>query len=225
MKNKTTLIKFILLVITLCVILLFFKQTDIYRHFRHRKLDVDEIKYYLLSYGQWSIAILLLIYAIKPIFVVTPISVLAIAGGIIYGPLYGTIYAMVGGFLSATVGFYIAKYFGQGFVDKLLNGRDTKIEGDIEKHGLSIMLFLRLAFIFPFDPLSFAAGLSKMKYRHFIIGTVIGVFPEIFAYNYLGTSIDDLFSKRSLIAILIILVFAISSLFIRYKMKKNKKKV
>jgi uncharacterized membrane protein YdjX (TVP38/TMEM64 family) len=156
------------------------------------------------------------------LFVVSPISVLAIGAGLIYGPIYGTIYGVIGAFLSATVGFYIAKYFGKGFVDKLLKGRNTKIEGDIEKHGFSIMLFLRLAFIFPFDPLSYAAGISKMKYRHFILGTVIGIFPEMFAYNYLGTSIDDLFSKRSLVAVLIIMFFALGSLFINYKIKRRK---
>lgn len=222
MKNKNRIMKIIIIIIVIIIALLFFKHVHLLRHFRRKSFGINAMKRYLLSYGQWSIAILFIIYIIKPLFVVTPISVLAVTGGLIYGPIYGTIYTMIGAFLSATVGFYIAKFLGQGFVDKLLKGRNTKIEGDIEKHGLSIMLFLRLAFVFPYDPLSYAAGLSKMKYKHFIIGTVLGVFPEMFAYNYLGTSIDDLFSRRSLVALLIILIVALGSLLIKYKMKKEK---
>lgn len=222
MRNKASLVKILLLIAVLMVILMFLKQTHLFHHFKHRHIGVNEIKGYLLSYGQWSIGILFLIYLLKPIFVVTPISVLAVASGLIYGPVYGTIYTMIGAFLSATVAFYLASILGQSFVDKLLKGKNTKIEGDIEKHGFSVILFLRLAFIFPYDPLSFAAGLSKMKYRHFILGTLIGVIPEMIAYNYLGTSIDDLFSKKSLVAVLIIVGIALVSFIIKYKFKKEK---
>jgi uncharacterized membrane protein YdjX (TVP38/TMEM64 family) len=198
-------------------------QLHLISFIRHNKIGISELQDYILSYGEGGIFILLLIYTVKPLLVITPISVIAVVTGLIYGPVYGTVYTMLGAFLSATTGFLIARYLGQGIVDKILRGRNTNIDGDIEKHGLSIMLFLRLAFIFPFDPLSYAAGLSSMRFSHFIIGSVIGVLPEMFAYNYLGTSIDDLFSRRSLVAVIIIISFAVLSLYLRKRNKKPSK--
>lgn len=205
------------LVVVLVFIALFFiaSQTSLFSLLKHNKIGITELKDYLLSFGDGSIFVLLLIYAAKPLLVVTPISVIAVVTGLIYGPVYGTLYTLIGAILSASTGFFIARVLGQGIVDKILRGRGTKIDGDIEKHGFNIMLLLRLAFIFPYDPLSYAAGLSNMKFRHFILGTFIGVIPEMFVYNYLGTSIDDLFSKRSLFAVLIIIGFAGLSLFFR----------
>lgn len=220
MKKKNSS-KVIILIFIVSVVLLVIKYINSSFKFGHNGLGVDEFRNLLLSYGKWAIVILFLIYIIKPLFVVTPISLVAIVTGIIYGPIFGTIYAMVGAFFSATVGFYIARFLGQDFVDKLLKGKNTKIEGDIEKKGFTIMLFLRLAFVFPYDPLSYAAGLSKMRYRDFIMGTVIGVLPEMCAYNYLGTNADNLLSKKTLGAILIIAALALSSVLI--KSKKNKK--
>lgn len=234
-KNKRALIISFVILIVIGLLILFVNMDSLsyLRHvnpgahikhtlFKHHILGVHEIKKYLISFGKWSIVILFLIYIIKPIFVVTPISVLAIVSGLIYGSIYGTIFTMIGAVLSATVGFFIARKLGQNFVNKLLKGKSTQIEGDIEKHGLSIMLFLRLAFVFPYDPLSFAAGLSKMEYKDFIIGTFIGVLPEMIAYNYLGTSMDNLISRKTLIVLIVIISFAAGSVFMKFKMNRKK---
>lgn len=213
--KKTYIIRALLVLSLFLVLLLLIKQTNIICVMKHNKIGITDLRDYLLSFGEGAIFVLFLIYALKPLLVVTPISVIAVVTGLIYGPIYGTAYSLIGAFLSASTGFLIARFLGQGIVDKILRGKNTRIDGDIEKHGFNIMLFLRLAFIFPYDPLSYAAGLSNMKYRHFIAGTVLGVIPEMFAYNYLGTSIDDLFSKRSLFAILIIVSFAGLSLILR----------
>ena len=219
--KKKNIVKLVVLIFVVCLVFIVIKYINSSFKFGHKGIGINEIRNILLSYGDWAIVILFLIYIIKPFFVVTPISLVAIATGIIYGPIFGTIYSIIGSFLSATVGFYIARFLGQSFVDKLLKGKKTKIEGDIEKKGFSIMLFLRLAFIFPYDPLSYAGGLSKMRYRDFILGTVIGVFPEMCAYNYLGTNVDNLLSKKTLGAILIIVVLALCSFLIKFKNKKR----
>jgi uncharacterized membrane protein YdjX (TVP38/TMEM64 family) len=221
MKKKKTIISIIIMVFIVGVAL--FMYFGLFEKCRNINFDVASIKEYLLSYGNWSILVLMLIFAIKPLLLVGPISVLAIVAGLLYGPIYGTIYTMLGSFLSATVGFFVAKYLGSGFVSKLLKGKSTKIEGDIDKHGLKIIMFLRLAFIFPYDALSYAAGFSKMKYRHFIIGTLIGVAPEMFAYNFIGTSVENIFSEKSLYAMIVVLIVVLVTVYFRYKKVKNKK--
>lgn len=188
--------------------------------FNRIHFNVNDLKEYLLSFGSWSIVALLLIFSVKPLLVVTPIAVLAIAAGLLYGPVYGTVYTMIGAFLSATSGFYIAKYLSNTFIGKRMGKKSAKIEGDIEKHGFSVMLFLRLSMIFPYDPLSYAAGLSSMKYKPFLAGTLIGVIPEMIAYNFIGTSMEDFFSWKTLVAGVILLLFAAITLYFRVRKPK-----
>lgn len=220
MKNKNG-IKSILLIIVILVLIIVFRETHLMELLRSNKIGITEFRDYLLSFGNGCLFVLLLIYMLKPLLVITPISVLAVATGLIYGPVYGTVYSMVGAMLSACTGFFISRFLGQGIVDKLLRGKRPNIDGNIEKNGFSIIFFLRLAFIFPYDPLSYAAGMSKMKFFHFIAGTMLGILPEMFAYNYLGTSIDDMVSKRSIFAILIIVIFAGGTILMRKRKKQQ----
>ena len=37
-----------------------------------------------------------------------------------------------------------------------------------------------------FDAISFAAGLTRMRFRNFIAATALGIFPQTFLYSYLG---------------------------------------
>jgi uncharacterized membrane protein YdjX (TVP38/TMEM64 family) len=221
MKKKKAIISGIMIALIAGGLLLIY--LGMFEKCKNINFDVASMKGYLLSYGSWSILVLMIIFAIKPLLVVGPISVLAIVAGLLYGPIYGTIYTMIGSFLSATVGFYAARYLGSGIVSKLLKGKTTKIEGDIDQHGLKIIMLLRLAFIFPYDALSYAAGFSKMKYKHFIVGTLIGVAPEMCAYNFIGTSVENLFSEKSLYAIIVVLIVVVVTVYFRYKKVKNKK--
>src|SRR3712207_8220042 len=37
-----------------------------------------------------------------------------------------------------------------------------------------------------FDVISYAAGLTRMRFRNFIVATALGIFPQTFLYSYLG---------------------------------------
>lgn len=221
LTKKKSILKIVItiLLITLVITLIVLK-VRYGRSMKHTEFEL--LKRLFHSYGKWSKLIFLLIYGLKPLVVIIPASVLSIAAGTFYGPLYGTILSVIGVFLAGTTGFYLARFLGKDFVDKMLKGKVAKIEGDIEKRGFEIILFMRLSVIFPLDVLSYAAGLSKIKYKDFILGTVLGTFPEMVAYSYLGTNIHHPFSKQTVIAIIIVLLLAIIPVII--KRIKNKKK-
>ncbi|WP_347460457.1 VTT domain-containing protein [Clostridium sp. DMHC 10] len=89
--------------------------------------------------------------------------------------------------------FFLAKKLGRPFVDKILKGKVMKLDNGIEKHGFMIMLLMRLSFVFAYDPLSYAAGLTSMKYRDFILGTIIGIIPEMLCYSFMGKILKEVF--------------------------------
>ncbi len=192
---------------------------------RHRHLisnfNITEVKSSIQSYGNMSIVIFLLISALKPVILILPTAILSIASGSIYGPVLGFVISLTGSFLSATTAFFISRIMGKGIADKLLKGKAVKLDNNIEKHGFKIMLFMRLGVIFPFDALSYAAGLSKMKYRDFAFGTVLGIIPEMISYSYAGENLDNPFSLKFIAPIILIVVLAAIFSTIYKKIRKD----
>lgn len=192
---------------------------------RHRHLisnfNITEVKSSIQSYGNMSIIIFLLISALKPVILILPTAILSIASGSIYGPVLGFAISLSGSFLSATTAFFISRIMGKGIADKLLKGKAVKLDNNIEKHGFKIMLFMRLGVIFPFDALSYAAGLSKMKYRDFAFGTVLGIIPEMISYSYAGENLDNPFSLKFIAPIILIVVLAAIFSAIYKKIRKD----
>lgn len=183
-------------------------------------LRIGHIRKYILSYGKFAPIIFLLIYSLKPIFLFVPVLPLSIVAGSVFGPYKAFLLSMIGCFASATLAFFLANFLGRSFVEKLLKGKTMKLDSSIEKHGALIMAMMRLSFVFPYDPLSYAAGLTKMKYKDFILGTLIGVSPEMLSYSLMGKSLEHPFSKGFFIPILSIIIIALSASYI-YKLSKK----
>jgi uncharacterized membrane protein YdjX (TVP38/TMEM64 family) len=174
-----------------------------------------------LSYGKYSAFAFILLYGLKPIVFIIPASLLSIIAGSIFGPFKSLLLSLIGCFLSGTLAFYMSRFLGKSFVNKLLKGKALNLNSSIEKHGFKIMLAMRLSFIFPYDALSFAAGLSEMKYYDFILGTMIGIVPEILTYSFMGNNIKNPLSIKFIAPIIVILLIAVTSHYFYNTYKKD----
>jgi uncharacterized membrane protein YdjX (TVP38/TMEM64 family) len=215
-KFSNKLLKYLILIIFICIVLYFV--------FRYKKqlaeLNIGDIRGYVLSYGKFSDVMFILIYTLKPIFFIIPASLMSILAGNIFGPHKALMLSMIGCFGSGTVAFFLSRILGRSFVDKLLKGKSMTLDSNVENHGFKIMLIMRLSFIFPYDPLSYAAGLTKMKYRDFILGTLIGVLPEMVSYSFMGRHLRHPFSFKFVFPIILIITIALLSSY-AYKVYKN----
>ncbi|XQY92946.1 TVP38/TMEM64 family protein [Metabacillus sp. HB246100] len=147
----------------------------------------DTIQKWILSLGILAPIIYIILYTVRPL-ILFPASVLSLAGGLAFGPLYGTLLTITGATLGAYLSFLVSRKIGGKWVEKKSGERMERIKKILEKNGLLAILLLRLIPLFPFDLISYAAGLSKIKGWHFILGTLIGIIPGTFAYNFLGAS-------------------------------------
>ena len=151
------------------------------------------------------------LFLIKPIFVILPANVIAILAGVVFGPVKGFFLSIIGLFISGTVAFYISRCLGKDFVEGILGKRLLKLDNDLEEKGFKILLLLRLPPILPFDPLSYGCGLSKIKYRDFILASLLGVMPETLCYSIMGKNFHNPFSPAFIIAITVVIVATIFS--------------
>lgn len=206
------------------IIMLFFTFL-IYFVYLHKNqiknVDIDMIKNYIISYGSFSAIVFILMYSLKPIVFIIPASLLSIMAANIYGPFIGFLLSMISCFFAGTLAFFLSRMLGKDFIEKLLKGKALKLDNDIEKHGFIIMLLMRLSFVFPYDALSYAGGLTKMKYSDFILGTLLGVIPEMITYSLLGSNFGNLLSSKIWISFIVTILIASTSYFIYKKHEKQ----
>ncbi|MBP2032434.1 putative membrane protein YdjX (TVP38/TMEM64 family) [Clostridium algifaecis] len=213
--DKSEIIRYILLIVFIMFIV--FVMLKFGKRLHHIK--IHKVIRYIKSYGKFSAFIFVIIYTFKPVLFIIPSSIMSIIAGNIYGPYIATILSMIGCFGSATVAFFLARFLGRSFVDKILRGKALKLNNNIEKYGFKVMTIMRLSFVFPFDPLSYAAGLSKMKYRDFILGTTIGIFPEMLTYSFMGKNIEHPFSIKFILPIIFLIIVVIVAAALKKRIK------
>lgn len=141
--------------------------------------------------GAWApVAFILakaLTYVIAPLSG-TPVKIIA---GTLFGFFPGLIYATLGDLLGASINFWIARVFGRKAVYKLFSKKSVqKIDGYIAHiETWKTLLVARVALSSFYDFISYAVGLSKMRYKTFFLVTLIGGIPTSALAVGLGTTL------------------------------------
>lgn len=175
-------------------------------------LDIDskDIQTYVNSFGKLAPIIYIIIFALVPL-TLFPDSIIAIAGGLIFGLVKGYIYTAIGAILGATLSFYISRKLGRNFVKKLTKEKLDNVEEMINSNGFFIIFMLRLIPLFPFDIISYGAGLTSVKYKDFILATFLGTIPGILVFTNIGAQSVNMGSGSFYVSIgALVLLFIIS---------------
>lgn len=118
---------------------------------------------------------------------IVPASILAIAAGTIYGFNIGVTLSAVGLLVGGVAGFAGARYLFREIASPWVNSRIAlrKIDADIARQGWRVVALLRLSPIAPFGLTSYALGLTRLRFRDYLIGSV-GSMPAMAAFVYGG---------------------------------------
>jgi len=135
----------------------------------------------------WLVVAFYLFFAIG--VMVMPITLFPIIGGVLVNfwvalPL-NLIAATIGGWFS----FRVGRVVGRQTIEPLLRGNLKAMDTLSESRGLRTVLLLRLIGIPPFVVANYGLGLSAVRNRDFILGTVIGVLPWMTLVTYMSTSL------------------------------------
>jgi len=180
----------------------------------------ESIKNYILSFGPWALIIFILLYALNTVTLLPPIGIMSLSAGAILGPLYGTVGVMAGSFLGTTITFFIARKVGGSFVQKMIKGKAKEFQDKLDKNGFKVILLIRLLPVLPWEVVNYASGLSKIKYRDYIIATLIGIFPAVLIQVYFSHSAAnfDIKDPKVWIAIIaFILLLTIPGIYLKKK--------
>ncbi|MBA3508528.1 MAG: TVP38/TMEM64 family protein [Thermoleophilaceae bacterium] len=158
-----------------------------------------------------------LLYAVLTVLLV-PGAVITAAGGALFGTLLGTALTLIGATAGATASFLIGRRLGRAQVERIAGRRIGALDTWLERRGLLAVLYVRLFPLFPFNALNYAAGVTALSTRDYVIGTAVGIVPGTFAYAALGSSLDDPTSPEFLAALGLVVLLAVLAPFLNRRL-------
>ncbi|AUN13700.1 DedA family protein [[Clostridium] sordellii] len=225
--NKSTKRNLIKVIIVIAVISLYFFIPSIKENVNQavsilNNLDVDMLKKYILSFGMWAPTVSFILMILQSVIAPIPAFIITFANAGLFGWINGAILSWTSSMVGATLCFYIARFLGRDVVIKLTSNEGlNKVDKFFGKYGNYAILIARLLPFISFDIVSYAAGLTSMKFSAFFIATGIGQLPATIIYSYIGGVLTG--TTKTLVTGLLF-IFALSAIIALLKsMKKDKK--
>ena len=150
-----------------------------------KQFNFAALEGWLASAGVMAPLLFIGIYAISTVLLL-PGSVLTIAGGVLFGPVWGTFYNLTGATIGAIMAFLIARYLASDLVSRKIGGRLKLLVEGVEAEGWRFVAFVRLVPLFPFSLLNYALGLTRIRLFHYVVTSFVCMLPGAIAYTYLG---------------------------------------
>jgi uncharacterized membrane protein YdjX (TVP38/TMEM64 family) len=119
-------------------------------------------------------------------FLVFPVTGMIAATGIALGPTSGLLWASVGSLVGATVTYGVARMMPEQTIENLAGPWIGKMGRRFERGGIVPIMVARNVPIAPFTLINIVAGGARIRYRDFIVGTVLGMGPIVAALTILG---------------------------------------
>lgn len=153
------------------------------------RLDAETFQAWVAGAGTAGPLLFMALYAMASVLFL-PGSVLTLAGGALFGPVWGTLYNLSGATLGALLAFLIARYFASDWIQsrirKTAGGRAERLMKGVEAEGWRFVAFTRLVPLFPFNLLNYALGLTRIPFGQYALATFVFMLPGAIAYTYLG---------------------------------------
>jgi uncharacterized membrane protein YdjX (TVP38/TMEM64 family) len=186
--------------------------------------DIAGLRDYILSYGFLAPVASCFLMVLQALVAPVPSFLITFANGLAFGVFWGWILSLFGHVLAAAVCFGISRALGRVPVEVLV-GKTGLESADrwFAKWGIYAVFVGRLIPGIAFDVISYAAGLTRMRFRNFIVATTLGIFPQTFLYSFLGRQAPEyvaLFFVTSALVVAGVVTVAI----LRYRRQRRRPK-
>ncbi len=149
-------------------------------------LTPETLGRFLDNAGISASLVFMLVYAVG-VCLFVPGTLLTGLGAAIFGPYWGFLYVWAGAMLGASAAFWIGRTLRRDFVGSLIGDKLKKYDDAIERNGFATVLYLRLIY-FPFTPMNFGMGLTKVHFGDYFFGTGLGIIVGTFVFTFfIGT--------------------------------------
>ena len=175
-------------------------------------LTPESLRRFLEAAGIWAPLLYMLVYAVG-VCLFVPGTLLTALGAAIFGAYYGFLYVWVGAMIGASAAFWIGRTLGREFAASLIGDRLKKYDDAIERNGFATTLYLRLVY-FPFTPMNFGMGLTKVRFWDYLFGTGLGIIVGTFIFTFFVGTLKEVWASGNWGELLSFKVFFSVGLFV-----------
>ncbi len=115
-----------------------------------------------------------------------PKNVLSALAGLVFGLPLGIALTLLAAMIGATVAFVLGRVLGRAAVERFTGARVRRVDELLARRGLLAVVAVRLVPVVPFTAVNYGAGLTGVRTRDYLLGSVIGMLPGTVAYVALG---------------------------------------
>lgn len=191
--SQKKILSFLTLLLSLTIIVLLYPRLQ----------NTESFQHLILQLGWKGILLDLVLTSTLMLFPIIPFTLIAGINILLFGLLGGFLLSLTGSMIGSSIAFWIARFLGQEWarphlkkLGKWGNLSDTK--------NFYLLILARLIPILPSAAVNYAAGVSPIKYGHFLLATLLGKIPMIAWESWFGHDFWQLMHhpKRFLISIL-----------------------
>jgi uncharacterized membrane protein YdjX (TVP38/TMEM64 family) len=184
-------------------------------------LGVEALRELFEGFGAAGPIVFAAAYAVAATLLL-PAAPFTIGAGLLFGPVLGTVTALVGATTGATGAFLLGRFLGRGAVEQFGGRRVAALDGYLSRRGFVAVLLVRLVPLFPFNLISVVAGVTGIPIRDYVLATAVGIVPGTIAYAALGGTIEDPTSPAFLTALAIFVLVTLAAWTASRRLRSNR---
>jgi uncharacterized membrane protein YdjX (TVP38/TMEM64 family) len=139
-------------------------------------IDAAPFRDWVDGFGPWGPLMFIAAMALSVLFAPIPNAPIFIAAGLAWGPIEGTAYSLIGLLIGSTMAFYASRWLGRRHLPRLVGHKAANhLDRLADTMGGTLIFWLRMLPAVNFDWISFAAGMTSMRFSVFIIFSALGM--------------------------------------------------
>jgi uncharacterized membrane protein YdjX (TVP38/TMEM64 family) len=186
--RKKAMIKALVFVVFIIAAIYVIRFTSVKEFFTETALS-----HFLKTVGMWAPLFFILVYAVG-VCLFVPGTLLTALGAAIFGAYGGFLYVWIGAMIGASAAFWIGRTLGREYAASVIGDRLKKYDEAIERNGFATVLYLRLVY-FPFTPMNFGMGLTKVRFRDYFFGTGLGIIVGTFIFTFFIGALKEVWAS------------------------------
>jgi uncharacterized membrane protein YdjX (TVP38/TMEM64 family) len=143
--------------------------------------------------------------------VMVPRTAITIACGALLGATTGAITALAAAVIAAAATYYAGRWAGRGVLHARSGGRLARLDGWLNRRGLSAVLLVRFLPLAPFGLVGYAYGTTSVCRKRYLLGTTLAAIPSAVSYAVIGAAVAHPGEMSPLSLTLAIIGFALTT--------------
>jgi uncharacterized membrane protein YdjX (TVP38/TMEM64 family) len=163
--------------------------------------------------GPWAPAAFVLFLAVRPLTLL-PGQVFTAVGGILFGTLAGSLYALAGSFLASALTYVLAWKLGTRFMKRMAGNRYSALRRTARRHDFTFGLLMCLNPIVPTDVMVALGAATGARFWPTVMGVLVGTLPGTVLTAQFGSALSQGKTVMTVVSAVGLVVSLVAGVFV-----------